>query len=110
MADIKVKTTKLNQNAIGEVTFSSATSSDTIVFDYDGAGDNKLVMLFKGAGNIVVKKGDAIQGVVNLTGSTTTEGALWVDSGAFKNVTGTYKGKVTATVSANTNVALIQLP
>ena len=55
MADIKVKTTKLNQNAVGEVRFSAATSSDTIV-------------------------------------------------------TGTYKGKVTATVSATTNVALVQLP
>lgn len=110
MADIAVKTTKLNQNEVGEVTFSAATSSDTIYFDYDGSGDNKLVMLFKGAGNIVVKKGNSIQGVVDMTGSATTEAALWVDSGMFKNVFGSYTGKVSATVSANTNVALIQLP
>lgn len=110
MANINVTATKLNQNEVGEIDFKAATSSDTIIFDYDGAGDNKLCMIFKGAGTVTVNKGDAIQGVVDLTGTVTTEGALWVDSGMFKNVTGTNKGKVTATVSANTSVALIQLP
>ena len=110
MAAVNVVTTKLDQNEIGEITFSSATAADTIYFDYDGAGDNKLVMLFKGAADIYVSKGNAIQGVVNMTGSATTEAALWVDSGMFKNVFGSYTGKVSATVSATTNVALVQLP
>lgn len=110
MANINVKTTKLDLNDFGEVAFSSATSSDTIYFDYDGAGDEKLVMLFKGAGSATIKKGNAIQGVVNLTGTVTTEAAVRVDSGLFKNVYGSYTGKVSATVSSASSVALIQLP
>lgn len=110
MADINVKTTRLDLNEPAEITFSSATSSDTIYFDYDGAGDEKLVMLFKGAATITLKKGNSIQGVVDTTGTATTEAAVRVDSGRFKNVFGSYSGKVSATVSANTSVALIQLP
>ena len=110
MADINVKTTRLDLNEPAEITFSSATSSDTIYFDYDGAGDEKLVMLFKGAATITLMKGNSIQGVVDTTGTATTEAAVRVDSGRFKNVFGSYSGKVSATVSANTSVALIQLP
>lgn len=110
MADVNVKTTKLDLNEVGEVSFSSATSSDTIYFDYDGAGDEKLVMLFKGAATVTIAKGNSIQGVVDMTGTATTEAAVRVDSGMFKNVYGSYTGKVSATVSANTSVALIQLP
>lgn len=110
MADINVKTTRLDLNEPGEITFSSATAADTIYFDYDGAGDEKLVMLFKGAGTVTISKGNAIQGVVNMVGTATTEAAVRVDSGRFKNVFGSYNGKITATVSASTQVALIQLP
>ena len=110
MAAINVKTTRLDLNEPAEITFSSATSSDTIYFDYDGAGDEKLVMLFKGAATITLKKGNSIQGVVNTVGTATTEAAVRVDSGRFKDVFGSYSGKVSATVSANTSVALIQLP
>ena len=110
MAIVNIKTTKLNLNEIKEAKFSSVTASDTAYFDYNGAGDEKLVMVFKGAANIVVKKGNGIQGVVNLKGTATTEGYLRVDSGMFKDVYGSYTGKVSATVSATTNIALVQLP
>ena len=110
MANVNVKTTRLDLNTPGEIKFSSATASDTIYFDYNAAGDEKLVMLFKGAGSLTLKKGNAIQGVVNVGGTVTTEAAVRVDSGLFKNVYGSYTGKVSATVSATTNVALVQLP
>lgn len=110
MSAINVTTTKLDLNEPEEITFSSATAADTIYFDYDGAGDEKLVMLFKGASNITIAKGNSIQGVVNMTGSAATEAAVRVDSGMFKNVSGSYSGKVSATVSATTQVALVQLP
>lgn len=110
MSAVNIKTTKLNLNELGEAKFSSVAAGDTAYFDYNGAGDEKLVMVFKGAANVVVKKGNSIQGVVNLKGTATTEGYLRVDSGLFKEVYGSYTGKVSATVSATTNVALIQLP
>lgn len=110
MADKNVETTKLPLNEVTEAKFTAITSSDTAYFDYNGAGDEKLVMVFKGAATVVVKKGNSIQGVVDLTGTATTEGFLRIDSGMFKDVYGSYTGKVSATVSANTNVALVQLP
>lgn len=110
MATIYVENTKLDLNEPTEITFSSATSADTIEFNYDEAGDEKLVMLVKGTATVKLKKGDAIQGVVDIEKAITTEGAIRIDSGLFKNVTGESKGKVVATVSSAASVALIQLP
>lgn len=110
MATINVTTTKLDLNEPSEITFASATSSDTVYFDFAGAGDEKLVILAKGAGTLTLKKSDGIQGVVDVAKVITAEGAVRVDSGMFKQVTGTGKGKVEASVSANMSLALIQLP
>ena len=110
MATVNVTTTKLNLNEPGEITFTSATSADTIYFDFAGAGDEKLVILAKGAGKLTLKKGDAIQGVCDVEKTVTAEAAVRVDSGMFKQVTGAGKGKLKAAVNANMSVALIQLP
>ncbi len=110
MATVNVTTTKLDLNEPAEITFASATSSDTIEFDYETAGDEKLVILAKGAGTLTLKKGNSIQGVIDVSKTVTAEAAARVDSGLFKNVYGANTGKVLGTVSANMSVALIQLP
>ena len=110
MAEVNVTTTRLDLNEPKEIEFAEAASGDTIYFDYDTAGDEKLVMLFKGAATITLMKGNSIQGVVDTTGEATEEAAVRIDSGRFKNVFGEDTGKVTATVDAATSVALIQLP
>ena len=120
MATVQVPITKLDLNTFGEISFESAAENDTIEFDYTPVGDEKLVMLFKGAGTITLKKGDSIQGVVDVSGEITDEAAVRIDSGLFKNVDGNdtdgatnaAKGKVVATVDDGNgvDVALIQLP
>ena len=121
MANVKVTATKLDLNEFGEITFAEAAAKDNILFDFQAVGDEKLVLLFKGAGTVTLKKGDSIQGVVDIAGDVTAEAAVRVDSGMFKNVDGNdedgatnaNKGYVVAEVTASTNglsAALIQLP
>lgn len=110
MATVNVTKTRLDLNEPKELVFTSATSADTITLDYNGAGDEKLVAIFKGAATIKYKKGSAIQGVVDVEQAITAEGAVRIDSGLFKQVTGTNKGKVEVTATSAVNVALIQLP
>ncbi len=110
MAKKSVTTTKLDLNEPAEITFTSVTSSDTIQFDYEWAGDEKLVIIAKGAGTLTLMKGNSIQGVIDVAKAVTAEAAARIDAGLFKNVYGADTGKVNATVSANMSVALIQLP
>lgn len=115
MAEKKITRTILNLNEVKEVPFTSATSADDIYFDYNGAGDEKLVILANGAVKLTLKKGDSIQGVVDVEGTITTSGAVRIDSGLFKAVqtdtdTGAIKGQVHVTANSAVSVALIQLP
>lgn len=111
MATVNVTKTMLDLNEPGEITFTAAAANDDVVFDYDAAGDEKLVMLFKGAGTVTLNKGNAIQGTGDdITATVTAEAAVRIDSGVFKNVYGNDKGTVIAVPSAAMDVALIQLP
>ena len=110
MATKNVTKTVLDLNEPKEIVYTSATSSDTITLDYDGAGDEKLVAIFQGSATIKYKKGNAIQGVVDVEKAITTAGAVRIDSGLFKQVSGDNKGKVEVTATSGVSVALIQLP
>lgn len=115
MAEKNITRTILNLNELKEVPFTSVTSADDIYFDYNGAGDEKLVILANGAVKLTFKKGDAIQGVVDVEGTITTSGAIRIDSGLFKAVqdnttTKALKGQVYVKASSAATVALIQLP
>lgn len=111
MATVNVTTTKLTElNKAENIRYSSVTSSDNVFLDYNGAGDEKLLVLVTGTATVKLYKGNGIQGVVDIQQSISTAGAIRLDSGLFKNMTGTNKGKVKLTTSANASVALIQLP
>ena len=91
------------------VKYESCTSADTIYLDYTGP-DEKLLVLVNGSATVKLYKGDGIQGVVDVEQTISTAGAIRLDSGLFKNMSGTNKGKVKMTVSANVTVGLVQLP
>lgn len=121
MATINPNNTVLDLNQMAEIDFESASQGDSIRFNYQPVGDEKLVILAKGTGTLTIKKGDSIQGVTDVVAEVTAEGAMRIDSGMFKNVDGTdadgavneNKGFVIVEVtsaSSAIDVALIQLP
>jgi len=121
MATVNPTNTVLDLNAMAEIDYESASQGDTIQFDYQAVGDEKLVILVDGACTLTFNKGDSIQGVKNYDVTVASAGAIRIDSGMFKNVDGTdadgavngNKGYVVVTVktaAAAVNVALIQLP
>ena len=91
----------LSLNAWGTVTFTAATTaSDGVAIDYKGK-DHKTVILAQNGGSgsatVTVKAGNGIQGVKDLAAYTIAAGsivAIRLDSGEFKQVTGTNKGNV----------------
>lgn len=115
MATKNITRSIVNLNEVTKIPLTSVTSADDIYFDYNGAGDEKLVILANGNVTLTLKKGNMIQGVTDVSGSVTTCGVIRVDSGLFKaakNDTDTkaVKGKVYMKSSGNATVALIQLP
>lgn len=121
MATVNPENTVLDLNQMAEIEYTSASQGDTIRFDYQAVGDEKLVILVNGAATLTVKKGDSIQGVTDVVAEVTAAGAMRIDSGMFKNVDGTdadgavnaNKGFVIVEVTsaaAAIDVALIQLP
>jgi len=96
--------------------FSSAASlSDGFAITDKGA-DNRLAFLIQNtstaSGTVTFKKGNAIQGVedITYTVSASTTVCVWIDSGLIKNVYGADKGKVVAIPSAATmKIAAVHL-
>ena len=94
----------------------TAGTTDGFLFDFSPA-DNKMVLLFQNtaeaAGTVTVKKGNGLQGVKDLDTLSIPAAGFVVyelESGAFKNVSGTDKGKVLVVPSAITiKASAIQL-
>lgn len=76
--------------------------------------DDRLILVVENSGStdgsITIKAGDGIQGVNDLT-LTAKAGINLVklDSGRFKNVTGTNKGKIVVRGAASIKVAVVEL-
>lgn len=115
MATKNITRTILKLNEVTKIPLTSVTSADDVYFDYNGGGDEKLVILANGNVTLTLKKGNMIQGVTDVVGSVTTSGAIRIDSGLFKAAksdtdTKAVKGKVYLKTSGAATVALIQLP
>ena len=101
MAITNVERNKLPLNAWGTVTFIAATTAeDGVAIDFKGK-DHKTVILAQNGGSgtatVTVKAGNGIQGVNDVAEYTIAAGsiaAIRLDSGEFKQVTGTNKGNV----------------
>ncbi len=119
MAVINVNPTSVGQNENGgEVVLTAITApADGAVIDFKGQ-DSKIVVLIKNAHasaaqTATIKQGNSIQGVADVTvtipfGKTF---AYSLESGKFKNVTGTNKGKVIITGSTtDIQIGAVLLP
>lgn len=80
---------------------AATAAADGFLVDVSAVADHRLLLVFENtdaavAYDITVKKGNALQGVKDLTAeiAATKFGAVAVESGAFKNVSGTNKGKI----------------
>lgn len=116
MATVAITNDALSLNAFKDLTFTAGTT-DGFEFDFK-ADTTKMVLVFQNtagtAGTVTVKSGNGIQGVSDLDAySVPASGfsAVVLETGAFKNVTGTLKGKVKVVPSATTiKACAIQLP
>ena len=77
------------------------TAADGFTVDLTNYADHNIVFLFQNSGAsdriVTVKKGNSIQGTADLASGNIAAGkfgAITIESGKFKNVTGTLKGKV----------------
>lgn len=94
------------------------TAADGFLVDVSGYADNKILFVFQNSGSTdrtaTIKKGNGLQGVSDLTSGAITSAkfsAITVESGRFKNVSGTNKGKILVIPShAELKMAAIVLP
>lgn len=109
---------KLALNTWGGLTFAPATAAaDGVAIDMTGK-DFATVILAKNGGSaaatVTVKAGDGIQGIKDIAAYSIAAGAtaaIRLDSGAFKNVLGTNKGKaVIIPSSTDITFAVVELP
>lgn len=110
---VKIPDVNTISGAIALTTLADTTNGG--IFAAAGK-DFKTVIVCKGgaaAGTLTVKAGNGIQGVNGLVLSipATNYAAFTLDSGAYKNVSGTNKGKVVMIPSvADIGVAVVELP
>lgn len=98
------------------ITYVAIDATDGLEFVMDER-DEKYVVLIQNTDTdndetVTIKKGNGIQGVADYTekvgkGETV---AISLDSGAYKNVSGTDKGKVVITGTSDVEVAVVVLP
>ena len=108
-------------NELGDaVAFNAATTAaDGFTVDYTGKSA-RILILFKNtnasttARSATIKAGNGIQGVTDLATGDIAAGKIvpiCIESGAFKNVSGTNKGKVLIIPShAELEIAVVELP
>jgi hypothetical protein len=119
-------TTAITPEALDRNTFdldalamtAATLATDGFLVDVSGYADHKVLLVFQNSGAVdrtaTVKKGNGIQGVADLVSgniSAAKFGAIAVESGAFKNVSGANKGKILVIPShAELKMAAIVLP
>lgn len=99
---------------------AATTAADGFLIDVSGVADQKLLLVFQNtnagstARTATIKKGDALQGVKDLASGDIAAAkfaAVAIDSGSFKIMTGTNKGKILVIPShAELKMAAIALP
>lgn len=87
------------RNTISTPTLETLTANTEAAIEFDGA-DERIVMVVQNttssATTLTVKAGNGLQGVVDITLAVPASSVnlLKLDSGRFKNVSGTNKGKI----------------
>lgn len=120
MAVTAISLVELGQNTMSNaLTMTAATTAaDGFVIDYTKDDDKTLLIVRNDhatvAQTITIKAGNGLQGVADTEAFSLAAGAIKVinlESGKFKNVSGTNKGKVLAIPSTtDIKVAAVLLP
>lgn len=103
-----------NRNQIVNAPVTALVANTATSLPWSG-NDDKLVLVLQNTGsaatNITIKAGDSIQGLNDLTLSVPVGiNLVQLESGRFKNVTGTNKGKIVVISTGTPKVAVVQLP
>lgn len=99
---ITPKILKGNTVDVDALVMTAATAAaDGFLVDVSNVADHKLLLVFQntdvGAQTYTIKKGNALQGVTDLASGSIAASkfsAVAVETGRFKNVSGTNKGKI----------------
>lgn len=116
MAATKVSLTKMNREVLLKKPDAQAVSaSDGALVEF-GGNDEKILIIVENsatsAESVVVKAGNGIQGVGDLTLSAAASSVnfLVVESGKYKVMNGEGKGCLKITASANVKLSAVLLP
>lgn len=105
--------TIINRNTIHNVTFEALTSSTSKAFAFNERDDKSVIIVNNATSSdvtVTVKAGNGIQGVSDLVLTAKSGISVFkIESGRFKNVSGTYKGKIVLTSSGTPGVAIVAL-
>jgi len=100
----------INDGTLAPVLTAMTSAADGALIPFAG-GDNKMVVLVSNANiaakTVTFKMGNGLQGVADVTVSIGASATLYfpVESGKFKNVSGTNKGKMLL-VGETTDIAV----
>lgn len=117
MAATAITNLVLAFNAAKEFPTTAAVDATAGAFITCDAADQKMLIIMENSDadndeNVTIKKGNALQGTADLVykvpkGETH---AIVVESGKYKNISGTNKGKIHITATADVKLACVVLP
>ena len=103
----------VKRNETAAVTMTALTANTAKALPW-GESDEKLVLVVQNSGsaatNLTIKAGDGIQGVADKTVSVPAGISLMkLESGRFKNVGGTNKGKIVVVSTGTPSVGVVAI-
>ena len=116
---ITPKVLKRNTVDVDSLVMTAPTAAaDGFLVDVSNCADHRILLAFQntdvGAQTFTVKKGNGLQGVADLASGSIAASkfaTVVVESGAFKNISGTNKGKILIIPSvAGVKMAAVVLP
>lgn len=117
MAATAIVNTVLSFNTMAAMPATAAVdATDGALITCDKADQKMLIVIENSdtvnAETVTIKKGNGVQGVADLAVSVpkSETKVITVESGKYKNISGTLKGKIKITASADVKIACIVLP
>ncbi len=115
MATVSIDKVDVFQNIATSVTPTSVGEGDTVKLDYSGADYRTALIVTNGsaANTLTVSGGNGYAGDVDdltLEIEASKIGVVVLDSGYYKNLSGTDAGKVVLTASKACTAVLVELP
>lgn len=117
MAATAITNTVLAFNTAAAMPATAAVDATDGALITCGAADQKMLIIMENvdgtnAENVTIKAGNGVQGVADLVVSVAKSSTkvITIESGKYKNLTGTLKGKIKITGTADVQIACVVLP